>query len=74
MVSYATRLPLALEVLGSYLCGRNIEKLRISIDALDDDNIKDIFLDIASFFIGMDRDYVITIMVVVSSQKLELVF
>ncbi|XP_028058067.1 TMV resistance protein N-like [Camellia sinensis] len=81
MVSYASGLPLALEVLGSYLFGRNIvewksafdklqqiphekiqEKLRISFDALDDDNMKDILLDIACFFIGMDRDYVITIL------------
>ncbi|XP_028081528.1 TMV resistance protein N-like [Camellia sinensis] len=81
IVRYASGLPLALEVLGSYLFGRNMvewksafdklqqiphekiqEKLRISFDALDDDNIKDIFLDIACFFIGMDRDYVITIL------------
>ncbi|CAL5413906.1 unnamed protein product [Camellia sinensis] len=80
IVSYASGLPLALEVLGSYLSARNIvewksafdklqqiphekiqEKLRISFDALDD-NIKDIFLDIAFFFIGMDRGYVITIL------------
>ncbi|KAL7177124.1 hypothetical protein ACSBR2_030456 [Camellia fascicularis] len=81
MVSYAGGLPLALEVLGSYLFGRNMvewksafdklqqiphekiqEKLRISFDALDDDNMKDIFLDIACLFIGIDRDYVITIL------------
>ncbi|KAL7209979.1 hypothetical protein ACSBR1_031533 [Camellia fascicularis] len=37
------------------------KKLRRSFDALDD-NIKDIFLDIAFFFIGMDRGYVITIL------------
>ncbi|KAI7981050.1 TMV resistance protein N [Camellia lanceoleosa] len=81
IVRYASGLPLALEVLGSYLFGRNMvewksafdklqqiphkkiqEKLRISFDALDDDSIKDIFLDIACFFIGMDIDYVITIL------------
>ncbi|CAL5416790.1 unnamed protein product [Camellia sinensis] len=80
IVRYARGLPLALEVLGSYLFGRNIvewksafdklqqiphekiqEKLRIGFDALDD-NIKDIFLDIAFFFIGMDICYVITIL------------
>ncbi|CAL5416808.1 unnamed protein product [Camellia sinensis] len=80
IVSYASGLPLALEVLGSYLSARNMvewkiafdklqqiphekiqEKLRISFDALDD-NIKDMFLDIAFFFFGMDRGYVITIL------------
>ncbi|XP_024990462.1 TMV resistance protein N-like, partial [Cynara cardunculus var. scolymus] len=34
-----------------------LKKLRISFDTLDDDKIKDIFLDIACFFIGMDKDY-----------------
>lgn len=34
-----------------------LKKLRISYDTLDDDTIKDIFLDIACFFIGMDKDY-----------------
>ncbi|XP_028101621.1 TMV resistance protein N-like [Camellia sinensis] len=81
IVSYASGLPLALEVLGSYLFGRNMvewksafdklqqipheeiqKKLRISFDALDDDKIKDIFLDIAFFFIGMDKNYAITIL------------
>ncbi|CAL5409221.1 unnamed protein product [Camellia sinensis] len=81
IVSYASRLPLAVEVLGSYLLGRNVvewksafdklqqipheeiqKKLRISFDALGDDKIKDIFLDIAFFFIGMDKDYAITIL------------
>ncbi|CAL5348647.1 unnamed protein product [Camellia sinensis] len=81
IVNYASGLPLALEVLGSYLFGRNMaewksafdklqqipheeiqKKLRISFDALDDDKIKDIFFDIAFFFIGMDKDYAITIL------------
>ncbi|CAL5348650.1 unnamed protein product [Camellia sinensis] len=81
IVSYASGLPLAVEVLGSYLFGRNMvewksafdklqqipheeiqKRLRISFDALDDDKIKDIFLDIAFFFIGMDKDYAITIL------------
>lgn len=34
-----------------------LEKLRISFETLDDDKIKSIFLDIACFFIGMDKDY-----------------
>lgn len=37
------------------------EKLKISYDGLDDDN-KEIFLDIAFFFIGMDIDYVTEIL------------
>lgn len=38
-----------------------MEKLKISFETLDDDTIKDIFLDIACFFIGMDKDYVMDI-------------
>ncbi|XP_040991940.1 disease resistance protein RUN1-like [Juglans microcarpa x Juglans regia] len=33
------------------------QKLKISFDSLGDDRIKDIFLDIACFFIGMDKEY-----------------
>ncbi|KAJ9177997.1 hypothetical protein P3X46_009917 [Hevea brasiliensis] len=81
VVDYVGGLPLALEVLGSYLCKRSIpewrsaveklrkiphhqiqKKLRISFDTLDDDKIKDIFLDIAIFFTGMDKDYVVKIL------------
>ncbi|XP_028112843.1 TMV resistance protein N-like [Camellia sinensis] len=81
IVRYAGGLPLALEVLGSYLSGRNMiewisaldklqqiphneiqKKLRISFDSLDDDKMKGIFLDIACFFIGTNKDYVITIL------------
>ncbi|XP_011041390.1 PREDICTED: TMV resistance protein N-like isoform X3 [Populus euphratica] len=36
--------------------------LRISYDSLDDDYQKDLFLDIACFFNGMDEDYVSTIL------------
>ncbi|KAM7490976.1 hypothetical protein LguiA_033897 [Lonicera macranthoides] len=39
-----------------------LEKLRISYDGLDDDVVKDIFLDIACFFIGMDKDCAINIL------------
>ncbi|XP_058004149.1 disease resistance protein RUN1-like [Hevea brasiliensis] len=81
VVDYVGGLPLALEVLGSYLSKRSIpewrsaveklrkiphhqiqKKLRISFDTLDDDKIKDIFLDIAIFFTGMDKDYVVKIL------------
>lgn len=81
VVSYCGGLPLALEVLGSFLFGRTKsewrnaleklkriphndiqKKLRISYDALSDDNVKDIFLDISCFFIGMDKNYVLPIL------------
>ncbi|XP_059441190.1 disease resistance protein RPV1-like [Corylus avellana] len=79
-VKYCGGLPLALEVLGSFLLGRNVDEwkseleklqkiphhqiqeiLRISLKSLDD-SIKDIFLDIACFFVGMDKEYVIKIL------------
>jgi len=81
VVEYCGRLPLALEVLGRYLFGRQITewkcvleklkiipndkvqtKLKISYDGLDDDFQKAVFLDIACFFIGMDRNDVIQIL------------
>ncbi|XP_058756853.1 disease resistance protein RPV1-like [Vicia villosa] len=81
VVEYSGQLPLALEVLGSYLCDRGItewkcvldklkripndqvqKKLKISYDGLNDDFEKEIFLDIACFFIGMDRNDVIHIL------------
>jgi len=81
VVEYSGGLPLALEVLGSYLFDMGIEewkcaleklkripndqvqkKLKISYDALSDDIEKYIFLDIACFFIGMDRNDVINIL------------
>ena len=81
VVEYSGGLPLALEVLGSYLFDRGVtewhcvleklkripndqvqKKLKISYDALSDDTEKEIFLDIACFFIGMDRNDVILIL------------
>jgi hypothetical protein len=79
-VKYCRGLPLALEVLGSFLLGRSVDEwkseleklqkiphhqiqeiLRISLKSLDD-SIKNIFLDIACFFVGMDKEYVIKIL------------
>ncbi|KAK9290772.1 hypothetical protein L1049_008949 [Liquidambar formosana] len=36
--------------------------LRISFDGLNDDGQKNVFLDIACYFIGMDKDYVLRIL------------
>ncbi|KAH0726928.1 TMV resistance protein N-like isoform X1 [Solanum tuberosum] len=74
-------LPLALEVLGATLAGRNIDiwrstiqkletipnhqilkKLAISYESLEDDHDKNLFLHLACFFIGKDRDLVIAIL------------
>lgn len=79
IVSYVRGIPLALEVLGSSLCGQTINvwnskleklkvigngdihnKLKISYDSLDDTE-KFIFLDIACFFIGYNKDYIMSI-------------
>ncbi|XP_040870290.1 disease resistance protein RPV1 [Glycine max] len=81
LVAYSAGLPLALEVLRSYLFDMEVtewknvleklkkipndevqEKLKISYDGLTDDTEKGIFLDIACFFIGMDRNDVIHIL------------
>nr|XP_011457315.1 PREDICTED: TMV resistance protein N-like isoform X1 [Fragaria vesca subsp. vesca]XP_011457316.1 PREDICTED: TMV resistance protein N-like isoform X1 [Fragaria vesca subsp. vesca]XP_011457317.1 PREDICTED: TMV resistance protein N-like isoform X1 [Fragaria vesca subsp. vesca]XP_011457318.1 PREDICTED: TMV resistance protein N-like isoform X1 [Fragaria vesca subsp. vesca] len=75
-VNYSKGLPLAIKVLGSFLCGlslqewdsafsriqENLDKdimsaLRISFDGLHEKE-KQIFLDIACFFKGQDRDEV----------------
>ncbi|XP_052209586.1 disease resistance protein RPV1-like isoform X6 [Diospyros lotus] len=39
-----------------------LEKLKLSYDSLQDDHDKDLFLDIACFFVGMDKDSTITIL------------
>ncbi|KAM5584022.1 hypothetical protein ABKV19_003744 [Rosa sericea] len=75
-VNYSKGLPLAIEVLGSFLCGQSLQEwesafsriqenldkdimsaLRISFDGLHEKE-KQIFLDIACFFKGQDRDKV----------------
>ncbi|XWS10476.1 hypothetical protein CRYUN_Cryun39dG0082900 [Craigia yunnanensis] len=80
VVAYADGLPLALEVLGSFLCGRDatqwrsaierlkrdshkdiLVKLQISFDGLEETE-KNIFLDIACFFNGKKKDFVITVL------------
>jgi hypothetical protein len=74
-IRYAQGLPLALKVLGSCLCGGSIDKweaalngfkskkiqdvLKISYDALDDERVKEVFLDLACFFKGESRSYAI---------------
>ena len=81
MVAYCGGLPLAHEVIGSYLFGKGItqwervleklkiipnsevhKKLKISFDGLDDNVQREIFLDIAFFFIGMDQNDVVHIL------------
>ncbi|XP_058009797.1 TMV resistance protein N-like isoform X1 [Hevea brasiliensis] len=80
MVHYCGGIPLALEVLGSFLSGQSVDvwnsrleklkvianedihsKFKISYDSLGDFE-KFIFLDIACFFTGYDKDYVISIL------------
>ncbi|CAL5399008.1 unnamed protein product [Camellia sinensis] len=39
-----------------------IEKLKISYDSLQDDHDKNLFLHVACFFVGMDADWVVTIL------------
>ncbi|KAI8522799.1 hypothetical protein RHMOL_Rhmol13G0024400 [Rhododendron molle] len=75
VVHFAGGLPLALEVLGSFFCGKSIPqwrsaiaklrtipdddvqgKLRISFDSLSKD-VKELFLDMACFFVGTDRNF-----------------
>ncbi|KAB2628735.1 TMV resistance protein N-like [Pyrus ussuriensis x Pyrus communis] len=81
VLGYCGGLPLALEVLGSFLFKRSLrdwtstlkklekiprfeiqEKLKISFDALSDEDEREIFLDISCFFIGMDKNSVTRIL------------
>ncbi|XP_052483404.1 TMV resistance protein N-like [Gossypium raimondii] len=80
VVNYAGGLPLALEVFGSFLCGRDatqwrsaierlkrdsnkeiLDKLRISFDGLEERE-KNIFLDIACFFNGEKKDFLMKVL------------
>ncbi|RVW19347.1 TMV resistance protein N [Vitis vinifera] len=80
VIGYAQGVPLALEVLGSFLFSMTKEEwrnqldklkstpnmkiqevLKVSYDGLDDKE-KNIFLDIACFFKGEDKDYVMEIL------------
>ncbi|XP_050135380.1 TMV resistance protein N-like [Malus sylvestris] len=80
VVEYANGLPLAIEVLGSFLLGRSVEVwssaldslkenpdkritevLKVSFDALEDIE-KKVFLDIACFFKGEEKDRVTRIL------------
>ncbi|KAK8329762.1 hypothetical protein V6Z12_A11G346000 [Gossypium hirsutum] len=79
VLKYAGGLSLALEVFGSFLCGRDatqwrsaierlerdsnkeiIERLQISFDGLDQTE-QNIFLDIACFFNGEEKDFVMKV-------------
>ncbi|KAI8522805.1 hypothetical protein RHMOL_Rhmol13G0025000 [Rhododendron molle] len=80
VVHYAGGLPLALEVLGSFFCGKSIPqwksaiaklrkipdhdvqgKLKISFDSLSKD-VKEMFLDVACFFVGTYRSFTVKIL------------
>ncbi|KAG8479436.1 hypothetical protein CXB51_029845 [Gossypium anomalum] len=80
VVGYAGGLPLALEVLGSFLCDRDarqwtsaierlgrdsnkeiLDRLQISFDGLEERE-KNIFLDIACFFSGEEKDFVMKVL------------
>ncbi|XP_031121107.1 TMV resistance protein N-like [Ipomoea triloba] len=39
-----------------------LEKLRISFDSLPDNDVRNIFLDIACFFVGKNKDFVVTVL------------
>ncbi|TYH46601.1 hypothetical protein ES332_D11G348900v1 [Gossypium tomentosum] len=80
VVGYAGGLPLALEVLGSFLCDKDarqwtsaierlerdsskeiLDRLQISFDGLEERE-KNIFLDIACFFNGEEKDFVMKVL------------
>ncbi|PRQ38435.1 putative TIR domain, P-loop containing nucleoside triphosphate hydrolase [Rosa chinensis] len=83
-IYYARGLPLVLCVLGSYICGGNVEQweaaldgfksskiqdvLKISYNGLDH-RVKEAFLDIACFFKGENRKHVIKILEACGSKQ-----
>ncbi|KAK2970803.1 hypothetical protein RJ640_001170 [Escallonia rubra] len=52
----------ALEKLEAIPEGEILKKLKISYDSLQDDHDKNLYLDIACFFVGKDKDWTITIL------------
>ncbi|XP_021803079.1 TMV resistance protein N-like [Prunus avium] len=52
----------ALEKLEAIPNGEIINKLRVSYDSLQDDHDRKLFLHIACFFVGMDKDYIVRIL------------
>ncbi|KAI5334888.1 hypothetical protein L3X38_025021 [Prunus dulcis] len=52
----------ALEKLEAIPNGEIVNKLRVSYDSLQDDHDRNLFLHIACFFIGKDKDYVVNIL------------
>ncbi|XP_057465751.1 disease resistance protein RPV1-like [Actinidia eriantha] len=80
-VQHCEGLPLALQVLGSSVCGKSLdvwksilqklqaisdhkilEKLEVSFDSLQDKHDKNVFLEIACFFVGKKKNDTITIL------------
>ncbi|XP_052194673.1 disease resistance protein RUN1-like [Diospyros lotus] len=81
IINHCRGLPLALQLLGSSLCGKTMEEWEIALEKMDrvtgnqileklamsymslqDDHDKKLFLHIASFFIGKDKEYVINVL------------
>ncbi|KAJ9145860.1 hypothetical protein P3X46_028190 [Hevea brasiliensis] len=80
VVRYAQGLPLAIEVLGSFLYGKSVDEWVSALGRLKEDSEREIldrleisfhglkptekkiFLDVACFFKGMDKDYVMNLL------------
>ncbi|KAM5569613.1 TMV resistance protein N [Rosa sericea] len=83
-INYAQGLPLVLCVLGSYICGGNVEQWEAALDGFKSSKIQDVlkisyngldqrvreaFLDIACFFKGENREQVIKILEACGSKQ-----